>query len=183
MKTYINLSFIAIMLLSFSCKTSEDVSTLSDNSDQTEEVIEPNTPPEETAEEVTPPSRPTFFASISRGACFGKCPIYEMFIYENGTAILKGERFVDNIGTFETTLTEEEIQKFTDTALEIGFMDLEDEYDTPKITDLPSATTMIRIDGVQKTVYRRSGYPQKLKIYEALFDDLLETKKWRNIGK
>ena len=165
MKYYISLSFIALMLLSFSCET---------------EAVEENISNEDSVDPVTP-GRPTFFASINRGACYGTCPIYEMFIYKNGTAILKGIRFIDQIGTYETILTDEEVQEFTDTALEIGFMDLEDEYDSLQISDLPTITTMINIDGVQKTVLRRSGYPQKIKIYEALFDAILESKEWRKI--
>lgn len=179
MKYYINLSIFALMLLTFSCKTAKEANDASTNVSESA-VVEESISNEESIEPITPPSRPTYFASINRGACYGTCPIFEMFIYTNGTAILKGVRFIDQIGTFETILTEAEVQRFYDVAEEIDFFNLEDRYDV-NISDLPSTTTMIRVNGMQKTVYRKGGEPKRLLKFEALFDELLTSKEWRNI--
>jgi hypothetical protein len=103
-----------------------------------------------------------------------------MYIYESGTVILEAERFIDMEGKFRTQITAEQKQAFIDKANFIGFMDLEDKYDRP-ITDVPSATTTIRIDGVRKEVYRRANFPRKILDFEKLFDDLLESEDWEEI--
>ena len=37
---------------------------------------------------------------LSRGACFGTCPIYEVTVAADGTANWNGERFVERVGRY-----------------------------------------------------------------------------------
>lgn len=122
-------------------------------------------------------SEDSLFASISRGACYGTCPIYKMFIYQDGTVILEGIRFMEPRGKYKSSLSPEEMQQFIDKAIEINFFALEDTYDSP-VTDIPSVTTSIVIDGKRKEVMRRTGYPQRILKFEQLFDALLESQDW-----
>ncbi len=122
-------------------------------------------------------SEDSLFASISRGACYGTCPIYKMSIYQNGTVILEGIRFMEPRGKYKSSLSPEEMQQFIDKAIEINFFALEDTYDSP-VTDIPSVTTSIVIDGKRKEVMRRTGYPQRILKFEQLFDALLESQDW-----
>lgn len=118
------------------------------------------------------------FATISKSPCYGKCPVYKMTIYSDGRAVLEGQSNIEFIGTYETTLSKEELQAFIDTAKSIDYFGLEDKYDSP-ITDIPSTTTSIVIDGKKKEVYRRADYPQKILTFEKLFTELLGNKKWK----
>lgn len=120
------------------------------------------------------------FATISKSPCYGKCPVYTMTIYSDGRAVLEGKFNIDYIGTYETKLSEEELQEFTETAKRIDYFGLEDKYDS-EVTDLPSTTTSIVIDGEKKEVYRRANYPQKILTFERLFTQLLENKKWEKV--
>lgn len=178
MKHLICLLFISVLLISCGCKSGSELSTenLNEPASTTENVDDPEKEVMEQADQTD-----SLFASLSRTPCFGKCPIFKMYIYESGTVILEGKQFLDLIGTYRTTITEEQKQAFIDKAIFIGFMDLEEKYDSP-ITDLPSATTTIRIDGVRKEVYRRADYPRKILQLEQLFDDLLESEKWEKIS-
>ena len=45
--------------------------------------------------------------SIRKTPCYGTCPAYEMQIYSDLSVKLKGERFLDLIGEFESTLSPE----------------------------------------------------------------------------
>lgn len=119
----------------------------------------------------------SLFASIYRSPCYGTCPTYKMQIYNSGLVHLEGIRFMEPIGKFYTYISADEIQAFVDKANYIEFMKMDDKYDSP-ITDIPSATTSIVIDGVRKEVYRRHNYPQRILQLEKLFDELLTSKEW-----
>ena len=118
-----------------------------------------------------------FFASITRTACYGTCPIYKMVIYFDGHVELEGIQFVDQIGNFTSKISSAQIRNFEIRANRTGFMDMEDRYDAP-ITDVPSATTTLVLNGVRKSVYRRANFPPAILQLEVLFDDLLKSQKW-----
>lgn len=124
----------------------------------------------------------TEFATIQKTYCYGKCPVYKMTIYSDGKAVLEGKSNIEMTGVWETQLTKEELEKFILTAEKINYFDLEDKYDSP-ITDLPSTTTSIVIDGKRKEVYRRADYPQRILVFEEVFTDLLTNKKWVKTGE
>ena len=60
------------------------------------------------------------YITIERGACFGRCPIYNMSILESGLATYEGIKFVDNIGGFQTNFTAEELVDITKQAKAFG---------------------------------------------------------------
>lgn len=176
MKTYLFL--ILLSSLPLSCanrKHAEGGINDSTKESKTEEVNKVDEP-----KQVFPSQERSFFASINRGACYGKCPIYAMKIYSDGHVELTGTRFMEPIGDFTGQISKEQIQLFMDKAQEIGFFQLEDVYDSP-VTDIPAITTSIVINGKQKTVMRRVGYPERIREFENLFDELLKTVDWKAI--
>lgn len=167
----------SIFLLS--CATekgaSEGIATNEDG-DRNELATEEHSDPEATIQEVND----SLFASIYRGACYGKCPTYKMFIYNDGLVILEGIRFMEPRGKHKGHITEEQMQKFRDVALEIKYFDMKDTYDSP-VTDIPAITTSIVIDGKRKEVMRRVDFPQRILKFEELFDELLKSVDWEMI--
>lgn len=122
----------------------------------------------------------SLFASISKSPCYGTCPVYEMKIYSDGTVEYEGKRNVERIGKYSATISEEQMQKFITVANEINYFKLEDKYDSP-ITDVPSTTTTLTVNGSTKSVYRRADYPNKILSFEALFEDLFELLEWKKV--
>lgn len=172
---------ISIIVLTFaclltSCKTTEEVSSTAETP---KEVIVTETPVivDLVAEEVADTSSREFFASIKKSACFGKCPTYEMTIYSDGFVELNGIRNIAYSGNYTTQLTEAEVHHFRIKANRIGYMDMEDSYDCT-ISDVPSVTTSIDLNGVKKSVFRRCDFPPIILQFEELFDVLLKNKKW-----
>lgn len=122
----------------------------------------------------------SLFAFINRSSCFGQCPTYKMSIYDDGTVFLEGIRFVRLIGDFEAKLSTKQMRMFSDMAVSIDFFEMNDVYDRP-ITDVPSTTLSIVIDGFRKEVYARSGYPQRIKKLSEMFDNLIENDIWTEV--
>lgn len=181
MKTSFKFSVFALILAcSFtSCKSIDDVVSTDEASNSPSEEVVSETPANEVVdtEQVSDTTERTFFASIFRSSCFGMCPTYKMTIYSDGFVELEGIRHVDLIGNYTTNISEAQVHNFRIRANRTGFMDMEDSYDSA-ITDLPSATTTIVLDGVRKSVYRRHNYPPSILQFEQLFDELLKSQKW-----
>ena len=120
----------------------------------------------------------SLFASIQKGYCFGTCPVYEMKIYNSGFVTFEGKANVDLIGKHTGRVTKDQMLAFYDMANEIGYFEMEDEYDNPGISDLPSTTTSLLMAGKRKTVRRRYGYPTTIKAFEKVFEDLIKEISW-----
>jgi hypothetical protein len=175
MKTKFAILFFITASVLISCKTTEEAVEANTSEVAEAVVAEPDQNPNCTLTVVNDDD--SLFASISRSACYGRCPTYKMFIYNDGTVLLEGIRFMEPIGNYTITISKEEMQAFIDKANAIEYMKMDDRYDSP-ITDIPSATTSIVIDGVRKEVYRRHNYPKSILLFEQLFDNLLTSKEW-----
>ena len=120
-------------------------------------------------------------ASIERTMCFGMCPAYKMEIYGDGKIVYEGVKYVDSIGKYTGKTTTVKINELLAKAKEIGYMELNDVYENKLVTDLPSTTTIILLDGVTKRIYSRYDTPEKLrsfqKFFETLFKDEVLTKQ------
>lgn len=162
-----------------SCKPTETVTKETTNT--TTDIVQEETDSVSNNTEVeTTPSdsnKREFFASIERSPCFGKCQAYKMTIYTDGFVEYEGFSSVDMIGKYTTTVGSKTLKAFRSQAIAIGFMEMKDKYDG-MVTDLPSATTAIVVDGVKKEVYRRFDYPKRILTFEKYFDDLLSSQKW-----
>lgn len=120
----------------------------------------------------------SLFAYMRRGACFGTCPVYEIHIYKSGFAVYNGINHTKMVGEHTAMLSKEDLKKLQDYAIEIGYDKFADKYDNTQITDLPSVTTSLVLDGKRKQVYRRYGYPSALKNFESKIDDLIIGAVW-----
>lgn len=166
------------LILFASCKSTKDADSDADIKDTVVEApAEENTVVIEEAQLEDTIEGRTFFASIDRSPCFGTCPTYKMTIYTDGFVELEGIRFIPMIGNYTTTVSKATLENFKTQAKAVGFMGLDDRYDGA-ISDVPSATTVMVLDGVRKEVYRRFDYPQRILILEKCFDSLMETEKW-----
>ncbi|NRA11047.1 MAG: hypothetical protein HRT57_03720 [Crocinitomicaceae bacterium] len=178
MKTTLKISLFALTFagLFTACKTTQDVATTVES--PKDEIVS-EVPATNIANETVPDTAArVFFARMVRSPCYGNCPTYEMTIYEDGFVEYKGIRGVDLIGKYTTQLAVSEVQNFRIRANRTGFMEMKDKYDG-MISDIPSATTTIVLNGVKKSVYRRYDFPPSILQFEELFDALLKSKKWK----
>ena len=113
------------------------------------------------------PNNTESIIQLQRTACFGKCPIYKIEIFSDGSGIYTGTRFVEHIGITKFKISESDVNNILEYANKIGFEKLEDEYSEP-ITDLP--TTYITIKN--KKIKDYAGAPKKLKALEELIDQI-----------
>jgi Domain of unknown function (DUF6438) len=173
---------IASFSLLFSCANSKELNESASQpltEDQSE--IIPHNNPQVIFEDIA--EGDSLFASIKRSVCFGRCPAYEMKIYNSGFVEYRGNSSVTMLGLHTTTITQEQMMAFVNKAKAIKYMSMEDVYDNQYITDLPSTITSIVIDGVRKQVKKRYEFPVELHAFERLFDELMKSEEWVQQGE
>jgi len=125
----------------------------------------------------------SLFASIDKGFCFGTCPVYTINIYKSGFVQYKGTSNVDLEGDYYTIISYAKMLEFVETAKRIEYLSLNNVYDNEGITDLPSTTTSIVLNGERKTVRRRFDYPKSILVFEKVFSEMLSNENWEALSK
>ena len=74
---------------------------------------------------------------MTKGPCFGTCPVYEFRIDGLGNATFKGTNFVTKEGEHSKQFSAAETNAIFDEFKTADFWSLEDEYTAP-VTDLPT---------------------------------------------
>ena len=120
-------------------------------------------------------------ARIQRTACFGRCPIYTLTVFEGGRVEYFGKKFTPREGRFESTIFPEVIEKLITEAGTYGFFELNNVYDKQAITDLPSTITSVKNAEGMKTVVNRFNGPETLRGFEQYFDNLFNELEWNEM--
>ncbi len=127
---------------------------------------------------------PYVMVYMSRSYCYGKCPVYRVEIFTDGTIDYIGEANVPRIGHFRARLSREEVDALRQKIHEVGFWDFAPSYpdDGTIITDLPTTTIQVRIGDMMKKVLDKHGAPRALKEFEVYVERLLENRKWTAVS-
>lgn len=115
--------------------------------------------------------------TMERTVCFGSCPDYSLTIYGNGTVHYEGRNFVAVTGRQTSTIPPEDVRELVKNFYDIGYFSLEDEYAVP-VTDLPTTTTSISIDGRFKEIVDYYGAPEKIRQLENKIDEVAKSEVW-----
>lgn len=115
--------------------------------------------------------------TMERTVCFGTCPAYSLEIYGNGTVVYEGYDFVAVEGRQTAQIPQESLRSLVGEFYRAGYFSLQDRYEQP-VTDLPSTTTSITVDGKTKSVYRYGFGPEKLVLLEDMIDETAGTERW-----
>jgi hypothetical protein len=114
---------------------------------------------------------------MERTVCFGTCPDYSLTVYGNGTVIYEGRNFVAVTGRQTSSISQEQVRKLVRAFYEIDYFSLKNEY-SAQVTDLPTTTTSITVDGHFKQVINYYGAPEQLIELENKIDDISSSEKW-----
>ena len=160
--------FIVLLLASASCKNTTSTA------DRYDFLNDPTTPND------------TLFVNIERGACFGRCPIYKINVYQSGLVEYEAIKWNEEQGLFKGQLSEEKMKAIADRAKAIDYFSMEDEYDSSSVTDLPATYSEVNAYGNKKRIKNRYMGPKELgdfeKFIELQFEDMI-WKPWHPSGQ
>lgn len=115
--------------------------------------------------------------SLSKGVCFGSCPVYELKIYHGGYATLQGEQNIDKLGLFERTLPKDVYKKLVKTFKELEFDTYPNTFPS-RIPDLPTIKIGYHNGKAFKIVSGKEDRPEELMQAQFLMEKIVDSKKW-----
>ena len=112
--------------------------------------------------------------TIEREVCFGDCPAYSAQIYSDGTVVYVGKHNVKVIGERRFKISWERIQALIKEFQQIDYFSLQDRYEVDEngmsVTDQPTTTTSICLQGKKKRVVNYYCAPKQLERLEDKID-------------
>ncbi|HBI40101.1 MAG TPA: hypothetical protein DDY16_04050 [Tenacibaculum sp.] len=109
--------------------------------------------------------------SLSKTACFGDCPVYEVSIEKDGKLIFNGRKYVKEKGIHIFSLEANQLKNLKNLLDKNNFKNFKKIYDNPKIQDLSS--TIITYGNDQIKIRLWKNLPEKLiEIHEYIVDIL-----------
>ncbi len=120
--------------------------------------------------------------TLERTACFGACPMYVLALYEDGTVVFNGLRFVREQGLRIANIGADQVRDLVGHARRISYTSMDDRYEgsatDPAPTDLPSVITSVRLGDSPKSIHDYWGAPATLRELERHIDELAGSGKW-----
>jgi len=124
-----------------------------------------------------------FALTMTRGACLGSCPVYSTALSSNGTVEYEGIEFVKVKGKRRYVVPIDQINALISEIRAVHFFSLKDSYRTvlkdgveTSVTDHPTTTITVTMDGKTKTVVDYYGTPESVKRLEDRIDELTSVK-------
>jgi hypothetical protein len=115
---------------------------------------------------------------LKKTPCYGECPAYVFRIYDDGSAIYRGVRFVSRIGDYRGQVDSTKLVDIMDRFESIQFTTLDAKYVKEHIMDLPS--TIIKYDA-HTVEYQFNRAPKELKDLSTYLEQIIEAISWTQV--
>jgi hypothetical protein len=114
---------------------------------------------------------------LSKGACFGECPVYTLTIYNTGLMKFNGVRFTKMDGKHEKQLSEEAYIALVKNFDDVDLWKYDDVYDM-QIADLPTTSISYSSKEKTKSVKGKADRPEKILELENALISLIDLEGW-----
>ncbi len=123
---------------------------------------------------------PDLTVSLKKTACFGKCPSYEVKLYEDGRATYQGFAYTSKKGVYEAKAPADLYKKIAERArgIHLNAMSAQFPADRKFITDIPQTISFIRLGGVEKRIVDNFDAPADLIAYEKFLESVFDSLDW-----
>lgn len=108
---------------------------------------------------------------MSKGPCYGNCPVYTLTVFGNGLASYKGERNTDRLGTYVKKLDKAQMERLRREFKNANLWQYRDVY-TGRIPDMQSVTITYFEGDRKKTVSGKEVRPNAVKWLESILDQV-----------
>lgn len=114
---------------------------------------------------------------ISKGPCYGRCPVFTLTIYQDGIASYQGERFTDRVGLYVKRLDKEVFANLEKEFRDANLWQYQNVYKS-RIADLQSVTLTYYEEGDIKAITGKEGRPQAVLKLEQTLDRIAAGADW-----
>ena len=116
--------------------------------------------------------------SLKKGACYGKCAVYNFSIYKDGFAVYEGLLNTEKYGVYSKLINKEVLLDLRKDFDAIGFFELPSEYPS-EIVDLPLIKMFHHNGKISKTISGRTDRPKKLVQLQIKLEKLANESGWK----
>lgn len=117
---------------------------------------------------------------IERSACFGKCPVFQIRLFQNGDVYFKGKKNVSKIGVYKGKLSLSKTRKFFKALDSLSWSRYEDRYKNPA-TDLPHLKIQIYGEAFYKSIIQAEAGPKELELVALRLEGMIKGVKWTKL--
>lgn len=114
---------------------------------------------------------------MSKGPCYGRCPVFTLAIYSNGLASYKGERYTDRRGTYVKKLEKSQMDRILSEFKRANVWQFRDSYQG-RIPDMQSVTIVYYEGGKKKSIMGKEIRPNAVKWLETQLDQIAQSEGW-----
>lgn len=121
---------------------------------------------------------------ISKGPCYGPCPVYKLTVYRGGLATYEGERFTEKEGMHTKTLTTDQLDKLQAECQRANLWQYPDAFRSQH-PDLPTVTIVYYEEDNNnfKSILGKEGRPEAVMAIEAMLDKIADSGGWISKNK
>lgn len=119
---------------------------------------------------------------MSKGPCYGPCPVFTITVYEKGVVAYKGERYSDKLGLYVKVLKKAEYNQLVNDFAGANLWQYQDVYKS-QIPDLQTVTLTYYEEGDIKTIVGKDGRPSAVLELEEKLDLLAAQDGWEQKEK
>ena len=124
----------------------------------------------------------TRMVEFQRGACYGKCPMYTLTVYNEGLAKFNGKKFTDKDGIHTKQLSKAQITELRTLLEKANLFQYPDSY-SEGIADAPLTTLTYysKNDGPVKRISGKGDRPEALKALDTRMEELVNSAGWESL--
>ena len=111
---------------------------------------------------------------MTKGPCYGRCPVFTLTVYDKGIVSYKGERYTDRLGTYVKKLEKEEMERLLREFKNANLWQYKDAY-RGRIPDMQSVSISYYEGSRKKTVTGKEIRPNSVKWLESLLDQVAQS--------
>jgi len=136
-----------------------------------------------TAKEVEDLTQEDIKIKMNKGMCFGKCPVYNIEVYEGGYVKYYGKKFAPKLGVYDKQLSKDEYKILIKAFESSEFMTYKDEYES-QVPDAPTVSLFFRNkNGESKNIIGKLNRPEEVKDLQVLVENIASTDGWNLLEK
>ncbi|MEN0046913.1 MAG: DUF6438 domain-containing protein [Bacteroidota bacterium] len=124
----------------------------------------------------------TKLVEMSKGPCYGRCPVYDFTIYDNGIMTYEGKRFTEREGLYIKKMSESDLKELKSLLQAANLRQFRDAY-RARVPDLQSVSITYHMDDYMKTIIGKDGRPEKVMEVQGELEKYAESSDWQLYAK
>ncbi|MEM9885291.1 MAG: DUF6438 domain-containing protein [Bacteroidota bacterium] len=114
---------------------------------------------------------------MSKGGCYGRCPIYDLTIYDNGVMTYEGKRFTEKEGLYIKRISDSDLKALKTMLKDANLRQFRDAY-RARLPDLQSVSISYYEADFIKTIIGKDGRPEVVMEIQGELERFADSEGW-----